>query len=91
MPRMNKRITTRIIIDILLAIFVLNGWWFFALILGLFGAWYMPYFVEAIIAGIIYDALFGAAAGMGLWGYMGTIIGVVVFVLLRGLKKAVRR
>jgi len=87
---MNKNLLTRIFIDLLIIITVLNGWWFFALPLALIGAWLFPYFVELIVAGIGYDSLFGFVPGMGAWGYAGTIVSIVLFAGIVGAKRWVR-
>ncbi len=88
---MNKKILPRIIIDLILFLSVLNGWWFVALPLGLIGAYMYAHFVEIIIAGIIYDSLFGYIPGMGNRAYIGTIVAVVIYGTLSGLKKVVRK
>lgn len=88
---MNKKILSRIILDLLMLIFLLNGWWFLALPLALIGAYLFPYFIEMIIAGIGYDALFGFISGIGLWKYAGTAISIVLFLGVVALKKTVRR
>jgi hypothetical protein len=87
---MNKTLSFRIIIDIILAISILNGWWLLGIIFGLIGAGYYGYFFEFILAGIAYDALFGLVPEMGWRGYAGTIVSVVLFLLLLGAKKIVR-
>jgi hypothetical protein len=80
----------RIILDILLIIAVVNGWWLVAIILVLVGAWFFKLFIEVIIAGIAYDALFGMVSGMGWRGYVGTIIAIVLLLIIRFFKKLVR-
>lgn len=70
---------------------VFHAWWFVVLPLALIGAWGFPYFIEMIIAGIIYDSLFGFVPEMGVWGYIGAIVSIVFFVLMISLKKVVRR
>ncbi len=88
---MTRTIIFRIIIDIFLAFCILNGTWFVALPLGIFGVWNFPYFVEIIIAGIAYDSLFGFTSGMGAWGYAGTIVSIGILVLVSVLKEVVRK
>jgi hypothetical protein len=87
---MNNSIRLRIGIDILLSISVLNGWWFVALPLAILGIWLYPFFIESIIAGSIFDALFGFVPGIGFWRYMGTVGSVCVFCLGMFIKKKVR-
>ena len=87
---MNNSIRLRIGIDILLIVSVLNGWWFVALPLILVGIWSSPFFIESIIAGSLFDALYGFFPGVGLWAYMGTIGSVCVLGLGMFLKQKVR-
>ena len=88
---MNKKITVRIVLDIFLAISVLNGWWFLAIPLGLVGVYAYPYFIEIIIAGIAYDSLFGLIPGMGMRAYAGTVITIMSIVIVSLIKKVVRK
>jgi hypothetical protein len=85
------RIALRIILGILIALAVLQGWWFLALPLGLIGAWVFPVYAEIIIAGIAYDALFGMNGEAGMWGYAGTIVAVLLFGAVSIFKKVGRR
>jgi len=88
---MNNQLIFRIILDILIAICILQAWWFIALPLAIFGVWEFPYFIEIILAGIIYDSLFGFVSGMGVWGYVGTIVSIILFGVVILLRKMVRR
>ena len=87
---MNDSIRLRIGIDIILLISVLNGWWFVALPLALGGIWSNSFFIESVIAGSLFDALYGFFPGVGLWAYMGTIGSVMVFAIGTFLKQKVR-
>ena len=88
---MNKTLSFRIILDVLIAVSLLNGWWFFALLLSIAGCYFFSYFVEGIVAGVIYDSLFGFVAGMGVRAFAGTIIMVVVTCSIAGLKTVLRK
>ena len=88
---MNKKIISRIIINLILCVSVLNGWWFVAVPLGLIGAYVYSYFVEIIIAGIAYDSLFGLVPGMGIRAYMGIIISGVGIGVVGLMKKVIRK
>ena len=88
---MNKPIFSRIILDILILLAMMHGWSVVALPLALIGVWRFPYFVEIIIAGIIYDSLFGFVPEMGVIGYLGTIVSVGLFLLLILAKKVMRK
>ncbi len=86
---MNKPLT-RILIDLILFISVLNGWWFVALPLVILVGWFFPFFIELLIAGIMYDSLFGFTPSLGTSGYQGTISAGVLFIALFILKKVMR-
>jgi hypothetical protein len=88
---MNKNLVLRIVIDILIFVSVLNGWWFFALPLGLFGSYYFPYFAELVLAGVAYDSLFNFMPDTGLRYVIATIIAVVIVSVIGGLKKVIRK
>ena len=88
---MNKNILFRIIVDLILLLSVLNGWWFIALPVGIIGMYMYPYFIESIIAGVMYDSLFGLISGMGIRVYMGMILAVFIYVSLSAIKKVVRK
>lgn len=81
----------RIAADILLIVALIQGWWLVALLVGLFGSWYFFFYIELVIAGLVYDSLFGMAPGMGVKGHLGIIIAVVIFFAARILKRVVRR
>ena len=82
--------TNRVLIDLVIVCAILQGWWFIALPLGLIGAWRFPFFIELLIAGIAYDALFGFADGLGWMGYVGTTVSVLGIFVVLVLKKVVR-
>jgi hypothetical protein len=84
---MNKQ---RIILDIVIAISVLYGWWFVILPVGLYCVWKFPGYIEILIAGIAYDSLFGFTREVGILGYMGTIVAALVILFVFTLKKVMR-
>jgi hypothetical protein len=89
---MNKgKIIGRIIFDLVIALSVLNGWWFIAAPVALGAAWIFPYYAEIIIAAVVYDALFGMVREMGWIGYIATMLSVVVLAATAGLKRVVRK
>ena len=61
------------------------------MLIGVAGAWYWPHYTEFIVAGVAYDALFGMVRGMGLRGWIGPIISVVLYTIILLIKKTVRR
>ena len=80
----------RIVLDILLIISVIQGWWYFALLLGIIGVWNFGFFIEIIIAGFLYDSLFGPIKQINLNGSVGLIAAAVLFIVLVIAKKLVR-
>ena len=89
---MKKLIALRVVVDIILALCVIFGWWYAALPLGLIASWFFPYYAEFILAGISYDALFGLGdPTAGLWAYSGTIVSVIAAVSIYFVKRSIRR
>lgn len=87
----SNHVWIRIFVDLLMVISVLEGWWFVALPLGLVCAWLFSFYIEILVAGIVYDSLFGLVPEMGLKGYLGTIVAAVIIVITSGLKRVVRK
>ncbi len=88
---MNKKaIIIRICADIALFFLIINGWWFLALPLSLICLWSFSYYIEAIVAGIAFDSLFGYMPGMGLIGYSGTVLAVAITIVVYFLKRMMR-
>jgi len=88
---MKIKIILRIIVDVLLAFSIFNGWWTLSLVIGVLSIWYFRTFIEIIVAGVAYDSLFGMTPGMGVWGYAGTIVATILFLLETLLRQVVRR
>ncbi len=84
------KIALRILVDIVLVIALLNGWWPVAVVCALIGSWLFRHFFEIILAGLAYDAIFGMVPGLGWKEYAGTITAVILFLAIRFLKKLVR-
>jgi len=80
----------RIILYLLIAFSILNGWWLLALPLIIIGVWKFAFRIEILIAGVVYDALFGMIPGTGLHGYMGTITAIIILIILSIFKKLLR-
>jgi hypothetical protein len=88
---MSLKSLIRLLLDLAIFLSVLFGLWFVVLPLGVIAAWYYSFFLEFILAGIVYDSLFGMVRGMGAWGYVGTIVSIIFWALVIGLKKVLRR
>jgi len=82
--------TFRIIADIIIFYSVIQGWWFVAGVVGIFGIWYFSVYIEALIAGFAYDSIFGVSLEKSILMYAGTISASLVFVVALLLKKILR-
>ena len=88
---MHAKYIIRIINSLLLFFVTINSWWFIALLIGIVGTWYFPYYLEFAAAGIAYDALFGMIPGMGVSSYLGTSVSILFFILILGMKSVLRK
>jgi hypothetical protein len=88
---MRNEILQRLLLVALILLAVILGWWHIAIILGMIGCLSRKLFLEFIIAGVIYDALFGHSELPSLNNYIGTIVSLVLFIVIFGLKKVLRR
>jgi hypothetical protein len=88
---MVNNLSVRICTDIVLTICLIQGWWLVLFLAAIIHVSLFSYPFEIIIAGIVYDSLFGLLPGTGVRGYAGTIAMVVVFLIVYGIKKLVRR
>jgi len=80
---------TRLIFGIVLLISVINGWWFIIVPLGILGLWIFPYYVEFIVAGLGYDAIFGLTED-SVSRFIGLIVTLVISLIVVFLKKFLR-
>ncbi len=80
----------RIIVDVVVLVSVLLGWWYIALPVAVLAAWMLPYYFEFLLAGLIFDSLYGFGRGLGIFGYFGIVISVVALVLAQFLKLIVK-
>ena len=85
------KLPLRIATDIILAVALIQGWWLVAVLAALFGSWYFHLYIEVILAGLVYDSLFGMVPGMGVKGYIATIAAVAIFLAAHILRRVVRR
>lgn len=88
---MQKNLIFRIILDLLIFLAIIHGWWFVASPLALVGAWRYRYFAEMVVTGLVYDSLFGLVPGMGIFGYLGIFVSIFLFLGMILLKKVLRR
>ena len=80
----------RITIDIAIFLCLVQAWWYFALLLALIGIWNFGFYIEIVIAGLIYDALYGSTTVKGWAGSIGLIVGAILFVVMTVMKKMIR-
>ncbi len=88
---MNFYFIFRLVVNILLLFAIINGWWFFAIPLVVIGFWSQYFYIEGLLAGVFFDGLFGMTSSLKLWGYIGTIVSVFIWVLIKILKKVTRK
>jgi hypothetical protein len=88
---MNKNFFARIIVDLLLFVSVIYGWWVVVLVVSLTCLILFANFIEIIIFGILFDALFGNNQNLGIYGYLGTIVSVAIFGAFSGLNLVLRK
>jgi hypothetical protein len=69
---------------------VVKGVWIVAALLALFLLWKYHAIVTVLVAGILYDALYGMLPAQTWYGYVGTITAIVFVIGFYMLKKLVR-
>ena len=87
---MSKDASLRITLDVIVFVSVLFGWWFVAIPVGIVGAWVFPRYAELVIAGFLYDLIFGIGRGMGIFGYAYLISSVIILGVVSYLKIVVK-
>lgn len=85
------KLAARFIFDLILAAFILEGWWFAAVIVGAFALWANDYYAEVLIAGLAYDSLYGLSAEHGIRGYVGIFVAAILTIAVSLFKRMVRR
>lgn len=85
---MPHRILIRIILGLVLLISILQGWGIAAALLFILGAWLYPLYIEGLIAGLAYDALFGVE---GLRSHAGILVSLLIFFIIYSAKRIVRK
>lgn len=82
----------RITLNVILFLLVIMGWWFAAIPIALIGAWVFPRYAEIVIAGFLYDILFGFGTGQGrgFLGYAFVLGGAVLLAAIAYLKIVVK-
>ena len=81
----------RLVLDLAIFISVLNGWWFIAIPLCIIGLWFIENYIEIIVAGVVFDAIFGMNNAFGLYAYAGTTVGILLYTCMHIVKKFVRK
>ncbi len=81
----------RIALDAIVFIAVLLGWWYVAIPIGIIGAWVFPRYAELVIAGFLYDILFGMNGGpAAVWNYAYLIASAIILAVIAYLKIVVK-
>ncbi len=88
---MENNFVLRIIFDLLLLVLIISGLWYIALIIGIVSVWRFSYFIELMIFGILFDSLFGYSQELGIYGYGGTVVSIILFILINLFKNVLRR
>lgn len=81
----------RIIVDIALAVSVAHGWWQAALVLGLAGSVFCRNFIEIIIAGLAYDALFHPTIDSAVVDHAAALSGACMYAASAIVRASIRR
>ena len=76
--KLGKRIGIRIFADITFVLALLFMPWQVLFVLGIFGTFFFPYFIEVIIVGVLFDMLY-APVGVEFTVLAGTIFGVLAY------------
>ena len=84
-------IIKRAALGIILFICIINAWWFIAVPVGIIGCVYFDFYVESVIAGVMYDSLFGMISSMGIRAYIGTMISLFILMIISVSKKFIRK
>ncbi len=85
------KIALRIILDILLVLFAIIGYWPIMVVFGLVGLFYFNLFLEIVFAGILFDLLFGSNMELGVYGYGITLLTLAIFLIYKFLNKVLRK
>lgn len=80
----------RITLDVIVFIAVIFGWWFVFIPLAIIGTWVFPRYAEIVIAGFLYDSLFGIGRSLGLFGYAFTIVTAIIIAISAYMKIVVK-
>ncbi len=88
---MDRPLLFRVLVDLALAVAVMQGWWLVALGISIVGLWSFSYFAEALIAGFAFDSLFGWVPGYGIWGHIGVIASAILSIASAFFKKSLRK
>ncbi len=81
--------TKRILFDLALIGAIFYTPWWAVVIFAFVGAFLFPYYYEIIVAGILVDLLYGTLVHPTR-GILGLIVAIILFVVARRLRRAVR-
>ncbi len=80
----NYKIQIRWLLNIVLFIFAINGWWIWLLAISILGLIYFDWFIEIVIYTMIFSGLFLSVGGnMNFWPIIWAIFGLLVVVFIK--------
>ena len=84
------RLIKRILWDFAILVCLVQGWWYAAIIIAMICAWNHKLYLEIIIAGLIYDSLYGPVAVNSISSYIGLTLGIALFIMISIMKRVIR-
>ncbi len=81
----------RILLDISIIAFAIAGYWPLLVTFGFLGLVFFDFYLEIVIAGIIFDSLFGINRELGIYSYSISILTLIIFLLYKFLNKILRK
>ena len=85
------KLGARIVLDIVLIFAVMSGWWHVALIVAIVGLIFFQLYIEAAIAGMVYDALFGIRSDHFFKQHIALIVSTALFIVTFLIRRSIRR
>ena len=80
----------RMLLDAAVVACIFLGWWYIALPVALICAWALPCYLELVGEGILYDSLYGLGRDLGILGFLGIIMSLVLGCIVILLKLIVK-
>jgi hypothetical protein len=87
---MHNNLALRMLLDAAIVACIFLGWWFIALPVAVLCAWMLPCYLELVGEGLLYDSLYGLGRDLGIFGFLGIIVSLVLGVVIILLKAIVK-